>query len=316
MAARIESIDYGKGGIPAYRFKAAPLSGVREIPESQFTGRQNRVFGAEVDVKVLGENFIPAYTKGDNSNVVATDTMKNFVLSKTLEWEGATIESLLSFLGSEFLSTYAQMESIIMTGRELPYVPHPVPSENGFEASTVLHSQSRDDYSVCEISLEREGDDILVTEVNSGRCALHLLKTTGSSFLGFVRDEHTTLPQVQDRPLFIHLDIYWEYGDISHAVGDSPENYIPGEQIRDLAAVVFHEFNSKSIQHLVHEIAVRALKRFPQMAEVRLEAENRLWDPAFADEQDPLRMVRTDPRPPFGTIGLTMHQDESRKGGR
>ena len=60
------SISYGKMRIPLYRVYAQPLEGVRAIPESRFTGRANTLFALEVDVEVFGDNFLPAYTQGDN----------------------------------------------------------------------------------------------------------------------------------------------------------------------------------------------------------------------------------------------------------
>ena len=69
-------IEYGKAEVSFYRTYAAPLV-VTPIPESPFTGRDNLLFAASVDVDVYGANFLPAYIDGDNSNVVATDTMKN-----------------------------------------------------------------------------------------------------------------------------------------------------------------------------------------------------------------------------------------------
>src|SRR5207248_7382079 len=110
-----------------YRTYARPLAGVAPIPESTFTGRANTVFGADVDVEVLDDNFLPAYTEGDNTNVVATDTMKNFVLRKGLEFDGATLEGFLHFLGTELFDTYEQMGRLRLRGRELPFEAAAVP---------------------------------------------------------------------------------------------------------------------------------------------------------------------------------------------
>src|SRR5215468_5792598 len=103
------TISYGKLHVPLYRVYAHPLSGITAIPESTFTGRSNTIFALEVDVEVFGNNFLPAYTEGDNSNVVATDSMKNFVLRQALAFEGSTLEGYLEFLGRQFLATYPQM---------------------------------------------------------------------------------------------------------------------------------------------------------------------------------------------------------------
>ena len=314
MSAKITAIDYGKAEVTAYRFAAKPLEGLTPIPESSFTGRSNALFAAQVDVQVLGHNFVPAYTEGDNRNVVATDSMKNFVLKKALEFGGSTLEGYLNFLGRAFLTTYPEMESLRLTGEEVPFEAAQVPSNGSFEPSPVLFHRSHNDASAAELTFEREGKDngegVTVTDHSCGRVGLELIKTTGSSFTSFVRDEHTTLLEAVDRPLFIHLDVFWRYADVEDALGENASRYVAGEQVRDLMAAIFHAFNSRSIQHLVFEMGSSLLNRFPQLAEASFEAQNRLWDPAYTSEEDATVAVRTDPRPPYGHIGLTMTQDD------
>jgi urate oxidase len=305
------TISYGKAHIPFYRTYATPLSGVTSIPESQFTGRENTLFAAEVDVEVFGDNFLAAYTEGDNSNVVATDTMKNFVLKQMLDYDGATLEGSLYYLGRRFLETYPQMHSLRMTGKELPFRAAQVPGEatGEFVASTVLFNRSREDHAFASLDLERSNDGVRVTAHHCGQLELQLIKVTGSAFASFLRDEHTTLPERKDRPLFIYLDVYWKYGDVGDATDSDLERYIPAEQVRDLLQTVFHRFVSMSIQHLVYEMGVRLLERFPQMGEVTFEAQNRLWDTAFVSEADERVKVYTDPRPPYGSIKLTLGRE-------
>ena len=306
----ITAIDYGKAEVTAYRFNAKPLQ-VSPIPESNFTGRANTLFAVQVDVQVLGRNFVPAYTEGDNSNVVATDSMKNFILKQALEFDGATLEGYLMFLGQQFLERYPEMEALNVVGEEQPFE---VAFANG-QASDVLFYCSQGDRAVAELSLERTNTNrgVGVSTHRCGRTGLQLVKVTGSSFANFVRDEHTTLPEMVDRPLFIYLDIFWRYADVNHAVSND-SHYVPAEQVRDVATTVFHEFNSKSIQHLAHEMGERILGRFPQLAEVSFEAQNRLWDKGYASEADERVKVHTDPRPPYGHIGLTMKQAEAQDG--
>lgn len=308
---KIASIDYGKRNIPVYRFSATPLRGVTPVPESAFTGRDNRLLAADVSVQVLGDNFVAAYTHGDNRDVVATDSMKNFVLRKALEWNGSTLEDLLAFLGTGFLEAYDQMEAVVMSADEIPFAPELVPDgEGGFTESEVLFSHARGDYGGAQLLIERTEDGLAIAEHQCGRFEMRLVKTTGSSFARFVRDEHTTLPEVEDRPLYIWLDATWRYLDGRDARGHDPSRYVASEQVRDVCAAVFESLNSRSIQELVHAMGVRVLERFPQLARVGFEAQNRLWDPAHADPSDPIRMVRTDPRPPYGDIGLVLTRDD------
>ena len=305
-------IRYGKGNITFYRTYVTPLRGVPRIPESAFTGRENILFAADVDVEVFGDNFLPAYTEGDNSMVVATDSMKNFTMSMALEYSGSTLEGYLAFLGRRFLTTYPQMQSLRLTAREQPFAPASVPEDaGGFAASPVLFSRRHDDQAFAQLELDRGGDGTRVTAHRCGQIGLQLIKVTGSSFSQFVRDRHTTLPERPDRPLFIYLDVYWHYGQPEDAIGDSLRRYVAAEQVRDFVQATFHQFVSNSIQHLLHEIGSCLLARFPQLASVSFDAQNRLWDTVVVSDQDPARKVYCDPRPPYGMIHLTLGRDEA-----
>lgn len=300
------SISYGKAHVPVYRVYATPLTGITAIPESSFTGRDNILFAAEIDVEVFGENFLPAYTRGDNSSVVATDSMKNFILRHALSYEGATLEGFLELLGHQFLATYPVMESLRMTGRELAFAQAQVPNVYGsFGNSDKLFHRSNDDYSVASMDFAYADGGTQITAHDCGRVGMQLLKVTGSAFTHFVRDDYTTLPERGDRPLYIYLDAHWKYTN----AGDMHARYIPGEQVRDVIQVVFHEFVSESIQHLMFEMGTRVLARFPQMAEVSFDGQNRTRDPLVVSETDPQRKVYSDPFPAYGSIHLTMSRN-------
>jgi len=303
-------IRYGKADVKVYRTFAEPLTAVTPIPESPFTGRENRLAAAEIEVVVHGTQFLDAYTKGDNRLVVATDTMKNFIHAASLSARARTLEEWLLEVGTAFLDTYPHMERLTMLGRDLPFPAAIVPGEDGFEASDRLFTRDRADAGAARLELARNADGLVViTEHESARRGLQLIKTTGSAFADFARDEHTTLPERRDRPLYIWLDIGWRYADASHAVLADPSRYVASEQVADLAIAVFHEFVSLSIQHLVNEIGVRMLDRWPQLAEASFDAQNRLWDLVAESSDDPARKTYADPRPPFGHIGLILRRD-------
>ena len=303
-------IGYGKLRVPVYRVHAAPLRGVTPIPESPFTGRDNNLFALEVDVEVLGDDFLPAYTEGDNSMVVATDSMKNVVLRQALAYEGSTLEGFLHFLGQRFTSTYPQLRTLRLSGRELPFVPVSVPAANDFAESAVLFDHRRGDAATATLALAGEGDGVVVTDHRCGRVGLQLMKLTGSAFTAFVRDGYTTLPDRRDRPLYIFLDVHWRYSHVADLLAPDHARYVPAEQVRDLVAAVFDRFVSESIQHLVHEMGMRLLERFPQLVEVGFVAQNRTRDPFFESESDPRVKVYSDPFPAYGEITLKMRRTE------
>ncbi len=271
-------IHYGKAEVSFYRTHATRI-----------------LFAAQVTVDVLGDNFLPAYTEGDNANVVATDTMKNFVHAMALEYAGATLEGFAAFLSARFLETYPPMHRLRVTARELPFVAH----------SDKLLSPLAGDFGTVELEADRQG----VRALRCGRRNLRLVKLTGSSFRSFVRDAYTTLPEAADRPLYIFLDVHWRYADLADGVREDAAP-IPSDQVGAVVRSVFDDFVSMSIQHLVHEMGQRLLARFPQIAEVSLEAQNRLWDTAAVSAADPRIRVYSDPRPAHGIIGLTLTRDD------
>src|SRR2546428_8677264 len=218
-------ISYGKAHVPVYRVYAHPRTGIPPVPESSFTGRDNVLFASEIEVEIFGENFLPAYTQGDNSNVVATDSMKNFILRHGLTFEGSTLEGFLELLGHQFLATYPQMESLKMSGKEIAFTPAQVPQGNsaGFGNSNVLFSRSHDDYNIASMNFAYDGGTTKITSHHCGRVGMQLFKVTGSAFTHFVRDDYTTLPERGDRPLFISLDLFWKYSDVA----DIQSRYVP-----------------------------------------------------------------------------------------
>jgi urate oxidase len=151
---------------------------------------------------------------------------------------------------------------------------------------------------------------VRITDHRCGQVGMQLIKVTGSSFTRFVRDDYTTLPERVDRPLFIYLDAFWKYNDVTDLVSPDLRRYIAAAQMRDLIGYVFHDFVSQSIQHLVYEMGRRILARFPQLAEISFEAQNRLWDTMSVSETDARIKVYCDPRPPYGSIGLTLTRED------
>jgi len=268
-------IRYGKHDIPFYR--THPTLGL-------FAGR--------VTVDVFGNNFLPAYTEGDNREVVATDTMKNFVHALALEYTGERYEDFAVFLGRRFLQQYHQMQRLRIGVREQAFVSH----------SPKLLSPLNDEYGTVEIDIDRQG----LQDLRCGRRKLRLIKLTGSAFKSFARDAFTTLPDVVDRPLYIWLDVFWRYPNPAQAVENA--KLARPVDVQELVQHTFDEFVSMSIQHLVYEMGKRVLASFPEISEVSFEAQNRLWDTVKASETDRMLRVFSDPRPAHGVIGLTLRR--------
>jgi urate oxidase len=287
-------ISYGKLAVPVHCIGVPPLRGLPEIPESPVRALDSGLLAWEVSMEVLGQGFMPAYTEGDNRQVVATDTMKNVILRHALEHADPVPEAFLASLGRRFLDAYAEMETLRLRARELPFLP--------VGDSRKLFTSSAGEHGVAELELDRDG----LLGQRSGLEGLRLLKTTGSAFTRFARDDATTLPERADRPLFIHMDVAWRYGDPADALAEDPSRYVAPVQVRDVVCAVFDEFVSESIQHLVHEFGQRLLERFPTLDEVSFAAENHTHDPVPGSEQGAERRAFTAAFPAYGLITLTL----------
>lgn len=303
------TMNYGKEQVAVYRTYASPLEGIQTIPESSFDGRNNTLFGLDVRVQAEGEEFLPSFSEGDNSMVVATDSMKNFVHHQVGEYDGATVEGFLHFVGSKFLETYSQMSTIRMSADEIPFDERPVPEGGDFEPSDLVFRVSDDESAFGTVSLEQGDDGPVVSDQTSGVTGLELVKVKESSFTEYVQDEYTTLPEREDRTLYISLDIFWTYTESEDALGEEPRRYVPAEQVRDIAQVVFHEVDSNSIQDLIYQIGLRVLERFSQLESVSFEANNRTWIQVRDDLDGDAKVLR-EPARPTGFQQFSMNRDD------
>jgi len=236
---------------------------------------------------LYGDAFWPTYTTGDNSGLVATDSMKNFIQRETLNFDGGDLEEYCRFLGEKFLATYAQTEGIQVSATELPYA--------GLDSATAF-SPAGPERAFARVEIARSG----LVEASAGLRGFRLLRLGGSAFEGFVRDQYTTLPELKDRPLHMWLDLEWRC--------TAPAAAFNGGRVtaaaRRIVVDVFRSFESGSIQQVIYQIGNQLLAAAPELAEVQLEAQNRTWDTVI--EGDDKVGIYTDPRPPYGCLGLRL----------
>lgn len=310
MSANERTMYYGKADVFVYRTYAKPLTGVKQIPESGFRGRDNVVFGMNIEVAFYGEKFLTSYTEGDNSLIVATDSMKNFIQAHAAKYEGSTMEGFIEFVSKRFLDKYDHIEAVEMKAYEIPFDPVYVPVGDELRKSGSVYSHSRNEYATAYIKVDRTAHGYEVVQQQSGIKDLHLIKVTGNSFYGYIQDEYTKLPEETDRNLFIYLDIHWKYDDVAEATGEEPSRYVAAEQVRDIATAVFHELNNNSIQHLIYHIGCQVLDRFPQLTEVSFESNNRTWLTIVPEIDGSDGKVYTEPLPPYGFQGFSVHRED------
>lgn len=268
---------YGKGDVAVYRLNrdgAAPAG-------------QSPVFGANVLMLVYGDAFWPTYTTGDNTGLVATDSMKNFIQRQTFGFEGDDLADYCRYLGSKFCDTYPQVEGAQVSAVEIPYA-----GVGGLIAFTPAGPER----ARARVELTRGR----LVDVVAGIGGFKLLRLGGSAFHGFVRDEYTTLPDVTNRPVHMWLDLEWRYTDPAAAFGRNGAT----ARARDIVRDVFRTFESGSIQQVIYQMGTRLLAEIPILSEVHLEANNRTW--IGVAEQGEALGVYADPAPPYGCLGLRL----------
>ena len=269
---------YGKGDVIVYRLNR----------DGRTLENQSPVFGANVKLLVYGDAFWPTYAAGNNSGLIATDSMKNFIQRETLNYSGSDLEDYSRFIAAKFLDTYRQVEGVQVSAIGIPYAP--------FSAGSPAFVPSGPDRLTARVELNRTG----IVEIVSGILNLRWLRLGGSAFHGFVRDEYTTLSEIKNRPLHMWLDMEWQY--------TSPEAAFSAGKIAcavsKIARHTFESFESGSIQQVIYQAGSEILRQIPVIAEIRLEANNRTWD--TVTERGEELGVYTDARPPYGCLGLRL----------
>ncbi|KAI8539646.1 hypothetical protein RHMOL_Rhmol09G0199000 [Rhododendron molle] len=122
-----------------------------------------------VSVSLLSD-CLPAYFNGDNSHIVATDTMKNTVYVKAKEClEQISMEDFAIGLGKHFTTFYQQVTASIIKIVEKPWermIIDGQPHKHGFKLGSEKHTT--------EVIVKKSG----ALRVTSGIEGLALLKTT------------------------------------------------------------------------------------------------------------------------------------------
>jgi urate oxidase len=268
---------YGKADVTVYRLIRDGRAGLDGNP----------VFGANVKMLTWGGAFWPTYLRGDNTGLIATDSMKNFIQRETFGFTESGLEDYCRFIGRRFLDSYPQVEGLQMTAVQLPYA--------GLEGGVAFVPAGPDQaFARIEMTQER------VVSAVSGIQGFKLLRLRGSSFQGFVRDQHTTLPDRPSRVLHMWLDMEWSYAPLDAAFSDGAVT----RRTRAIVMDVFKSFESASIQQIIHKMGTRIFSDIPEISELRFEANNRTWD--VIQERGEEFGVYVDPPAPYGVLGLTL----------
>ncbi|KAH8683212.1 hypothetical protein BGZ60DRAFT_427669 [Tricladium varicosporioides] len=252
----IAAARYGKDNVRVYKVEKDAATGVQTV--------------TEMTVCVLLEGAIDtSYTKADNSVVVATDSMKNTVYIKAKEHPVTPPELFASILGTHFVETYPHITTAnikIVTHRwtrmTIDGKPHP-------------HSFYRDGAETRNVEAKVQKNNI---EIRSGIVGLLVLKSTGSQFHGFVRDEYTTLPEVWDRILSTDVDCGWTwktFAGLDAVKASIPKFDKAWSDARNITMKTFAEEDSPSVQNTMYKMCGSILEAVPEVETVNYALPNK-----------------------------------------
>ena len=245
MTARLIQDNYGK-------------SRVRLIKVDRSTPR-HEVQNLTINIALEGD-FDDIHIKGDNSACLPTDTMKNtvYALAGQLD-EIEEVETFGQRLASHFLENCPQVNQVRLEMFEHGW------KRMKFDGSEHDHSFVRGSGEKRTATITATRDNVTV---ESGVEDLIVMKTTRSGFVGFIKDEYTTLPEATDRIFSTAVKATWRYANVGAANGEVFQN------IRRTILETFAGHDSLSVQHTLYAMGEAVLEKFAEVEEISFSLPN------------------------------------------
>jgi urate oxidase len=218
------------------------------------------VWDLDVAVRLEGD-FEAAHVEGDNSKLLATDTMRNTVYALAKDHLAGSIEDFGLVLVDHFLQAGPTVERVRIRITQFSWNRIEV-NGRGHEHSFVRGAGER----TAAVTGEEGG----ARRVEAGIENLLVMKTTGSGWEGFLRERFTTLPETNDQILATVITARWEYGE---GTGLDFDSLWGG--VRDRILTTFTDHYSPSVQNTLYRIGRAVLKGFPEVRRIHLSFPNK-----------------------------------------
>ncbi|RYY15874.1 MAG: urate oxidase [Alphaproteobacteria bacterium] len=251
-------------------------------------GAYNEVRELSVQAMLEGD-FAAAYTDGDNSTVVATDTIKNIVNIVARENLRAAAEVFAERLATRLLDRYSHVMRATVTCRETRW-----PRADAHPHHFVLDGNG---LGTATVAATRDG-----AVVTSGIDGFTFMKSTEAGWVGYVQDEYTTLPETTDRIVATAMTATWTWNA-------APADYEQRNAL--ILRTMLAEFAgtySRGVQDSLFRMAGRALEAVPELETVSMACPNKHYLPIdlsrFGLQSDNCVFTATDE--PHGQIECTV----------
>lgn len=232
-------------------------SEVRVFKVNRDTDR-HKVWDLDVRISLEGD-FEAAHVAGDNSQLLATDTMRNtaYALAKghltgSIEDYGLTLVDHFLEAGPTFTGVSIEITQFLWDRIEVNGQPH--------EHSFVRGRGER--------KAKVWGDESGARRVEAGIGDVYVLKTTNSGWEGFLRERFTTLPDTNDRILATIVTAKWEYN-----TPDADFDHLWNGVMRTTLET-FTDHYSPSVQNTLYRMGKAVLEAFPEIERIRYSFPN------------------------------------------
>jgi urate oxidase len=245
----------------------------------------------------LRGDFAAAHTDGDQSQVLPTDTQKNTAFAYAKRHGVTSPEDYALALGGRLLEATPAATGATIAVEEYAWDRIQVDGADHDHAFVRRGGEVR----TTRVDVTAEGATVV-----SGLQDLVVLKSTGSEFKGFLRDEYTTLPDADDRILATALRAEWTFRP-----GQEPDWNATYDAVRALLLATFATTYSRALQESLYAMGTAVLEAHDEIAEISFAAPNKhhfLVDLAPFGLDNPGEVFVAADRP-YGLIEATVTRD-------
>jgi urate oxidase len=259
----------------------------------------------------LRGDFTDAHETGDQAHVLPTDTQKNTVFAYAQAHGGEAPERYAVAVADRLLEASPYAASAQVRVEEYAWDRIAVgPERLGHDHSFVRRGT---EVRTCAVTVEGRGDERR-EHVLSGLTELTVLKSTGSEFRGFLKDEFTTLAETDDRVLATSLTAWWRWGPtVSTGSADGFDWDAAYENVKEVLLETFATTYSRALQETLQLMGTAALEAQPGLAEIRFSAPNKhhfVVDLSPFGIANPGEVFHADDRP-YGLIEAQLRRDDA-----
>jgi urate oxidase len=227
-------------------------------------GDRHDVSDLTVAVRFQGA-YDESYTAGDNRDVLPTDTIKNTIYALAAGTGIVEPEALGLVLARHFLEGNPRLDDVWVDLTAKHW------------ARLRVDGDREDGYSFLGPGPDMRSATVMATRtgitLSAGVVDLLILKTSRSSFTGFMKDPFTTLPETNDRLMATSLTATWQY--------ETPEVEFGAvwQRVRRTLLQTFAAHESASVQHTINAMGEAVIAATPDVMSIHLAMPNKHYLP-------------------------------------